>query len=102
MKENGKPVDLDSKSEGDGLAVELKPGPNTFEVPMSLDSSGAQRYEAVFEPDAASADGVSENKKGAASVLSPEKDAFLLSTKVGLKVEVSSALSRVAVLLWML
>ncbi len=68
VKENGKPVDLDLESEGDGLAVELKPGPNTFEVPMSLDSSGAQRYEAVFEPDAASADGIVENKKGAASV----------------------------------
>ncbi len=68
VKENGKPVDLDTTAAGDGLAVTLKPGPNTFEVPMSLDSSGAQRYEAVFEPDAASADGVVENKKGAASV----------------------------------
>ncbi|MDA0214095.1 MAG: hypothetical protein O2875_01880 [Planctomycetota bacterium] len=68
VKENGKPVDLDSKTPSEGLTVELKPGPNTFEVPISLDSSGAQRYEAVFEPDAASADGVSENKKGATSV----------------------------------
>ena len=68
VKENGKPVDLDSNTEGDGLAVVLKPGPNAIEVPMSLDSSGAQRYEAVFEPDAASADGIVENKKGAASV----------------------------------
>ncbi len=68
VKENGKPIDLDSTAAGDGLAVELKPGPNTFEVPMSLESSGAQRYEAVFEPDAASADGIAENKRGAATV----------------------------------
>ncbi|MSR43875.1 MAG: hypothetical protein EXS15_00740 [Phycisphaerales bacterium] len=68
VKENGIPVDLDSTASGDGLAVELKSGPNTFEVPMSLDSSGAQRYEAVFEPDAASADGVVENKKAAATI----------------------------------
>jgi len=65
LKENGKPVDLDSSMPGDGLAVELKAGPNTFEVPLSLDSSGVQQYEAVFEPDATSADGVPENKKAA-------------------------------------
>ena len=85
VNENGKPVDLDSKSEGDGLAVELKPGPNTFEVPMSLDSSGAQRYEAVFEPDAASADGVSENKKGAASVFVSGEGRILVVDQGGLE-----------------
>ncbi len=68
VKENGKPIDLDGSTAGDGLAVTLKAGPNAFEVPMSLDSSGAQRYEAVFEPDAASMDGVVENKRGAATV----------------------------------
>ncbi len=68
VKENGKPVDLDVDAAGDGLAVTLKAGPNTFEVPMSLDASGAQRYEAVFEPDAASQDGIVENKRGAATI----------------------------------
>jgi hypothetical protein len=85
VKENGKPIDLDTNSEGDGLAVELKPGPNTFEVPMSLDSGGAQRYEAVFEPDAASADGVSENKKGAASVFVSGEGRILVVDQGGLE-----------------
>ncbi len=83
VKENGKPIDLDSTTAGDGLVVQLKPGPNTFEVPMSLDSSGAQRYEAVFEPDAASTDGVVENKKGAASIFVSGEGRILVIDKDG-------------------
>ncbi|MSQ90245.1 MAG: hypothetical protein EXS01_02460 [Phycisphaerales bacterium] len=83
VKENGKPVDLDPSAAGDGLAVVLKPGPNTFEIPMSLDSSGAQRYEAVFEPDAASADGVVENKRGAATVFVSGDGRILVVDKDG-------------------
>ncbi|MSR70082.1 MAG: hypothetical protein EXS17_07045 [Phycisphaerales bacterium] len=83
VKENGKPVDLDSGAVGDGLAVTLNAGPNTFEVPMSLDSTGAQRYEAVFEPDAASMDGVVENKRGAATVFVSGEGRVLVVDKDG-------------------
>lgn len=68
LTENGRAVDLDSTSPGDGRRVTLVPGPNTIEVPLSLDSPGAQRYEAVFEPDEASADGIVQNKRGATTV----------------------------------
>lgn len=68
IKENGVAVDLDPDAPGDGRAIQLSAGPNAVEVPMSLDRSGAQRYEAVFEPDSASADGIVQNKRGAATV----------------------------------
>ncbi len=68
LKENGRSVDLDSADPGDGLAVTLRAGPNTIDIPISLDAPGAQRYEAVFEPDAGSSDGIIENKRGATTV----------------------------------
>ncbi len=68
LKENGKSIDLDSSVPGDGRAITLSSGPNTIEVPISLDHPGAQRYEAVFEPDADSHDGIIENKKGATTI----------------------------------
>ena len=68
LKENGRSVDLDPTAPGDGRAIELASGPNTIDVPVSMDAPGAQRFEAVFEPAAGSADGIVQNKRGATTV----------------------------------
>ena len=68
LTENGRRVDLDSAAPGEGRAIELSSGPNTVEIPVSVDRSGAQRYEAVFEPDEESRDGIVQNKRGATTV----------------------------------
>ena len=63
--ENDQPIDLDSASPGAGRRITLPAGPSTIEVPLSLDRSGARRFRALFEPDAATGDGVVENNRGA-------------------------------------
>jgi len=63
--ENDQPIDLDPASPGAGRRITLPAGPSTIEVPLSLDRSGARRFRALFEPDAASGDGVLENNRGA-------------------------------------
>jgi len=66
LKEGGRPVDLDPDAPGDGLAVELDPGPRTITVPYPLEGAGTRRFEAVFEPSDQAQDGVIENNRATA------------------------------------
>ncbi len=66
LRLNGRPVDLDPRGPGEGLAVKLDAGPNAFSVPLPLELSGAARLEAVFEPADAAFDAIVENDVGGA------------------------------------
>lgn len=50
LRDGGRPVDLDPESPGDGLAVDLEPGPRTISLPYPVEGAGTRRFEAVFEP----------------------------------------------------
>ncbi|MGA0285555.1 MAG: glutamine amidotransferase [Phycisphaerales bacterium] len=67
LRHDDRLVDLDPSGPGTGLPLMLEPGVNTFLVPVSLDRSGAHRFEAVFEPDEGAPDVVAENNRGAAA-----------------------------------
>lgn len=47
---NGTPIDLDPDSPALGVGVRLRPGSNTFEVPLGITRRGPQEITAVFEP----------------------------------------------------
>ena len=64
---NDQPLDLDAEAPGAGRRITLAAGPNTVEVPIALELAGAQRFRAVFEPDAACGDAIVENNAGAAT-----------------------------------
>lgn len=69
LRESGQPVDLDPASPGNGLAVELEPGPRTIVIPFPLGESGLHRFDAVFEPSDPSADGSLENNRASAMTM---------------------------------
>jgi uncharacterized membrane protein len=50
MMLNGEPIDLDPDAPGLGKVVRLDAGVNVETVPISVRSSGPQRFEAVYEP----------------------------------------------------
>jgi Ca-activated chloride channel family protein len=66
LSENGKPIDLDPDSPGDGLEVDLKAGPNLVNVPISFDELAVQRFEASIEPIGENVDAISENNRATA------------------------------------
>lgn len=66
LRQNGSPVDLDPLSPGESLSVDLEPGANLLAIPAVADGTGAQRFEARFEPDDATDDAVEANNVGAA------------------------------------
>jgi hypothetical protein len=67
LKMNGEPVDLNGEDEGEGMRVELKSGPATvLPVTLSLDSSGPQQFDAVFEPDNNADDEIDRNNSAVA------------------------------------
>ena len=66
LREGGRPVDLDPDSPGDGLVVELEPGPRSINVPFPLETAGTRRFEAVFEPADESQDAMVENNRSTA------------------------------------
>ncbi len=63
----GEPIDLNGDEPGVAKAVTLDAGTNVFPVPITVPSSGPQRFEAVFEPDGtqttASGDTLAENNR---------------------------------------
>lgn len=63
---NGETLDLAPGEPGEGFSVALEPGQNVITVPVPLDRSGPQQFEAVFEPDDAGADAIVENNRSVA------------------------------------
>ncbi len=68
---NGEPIDLDPADDSSlAKAIELPAGQRTILIPVTAVVSGAQRFEAIFEPDIAGGraigDTVAENNKGMA------------------------------------
>ena len=61
LRRNGRVVDLDPDSPGDGIAIKLEAGANPISIPATLDMGGAQRFTAVFEPSDPEADSLEEN-----------------------------------------
>jgi uncharacterized membrane protein len=66
LRDGGRPVDLDPDAPGDGLAVELEPGPRTISIPFPLEGAGTRRFEAVFEPADDLQDSMLENNRSTA------------------------------------
>jgi len=66
LRMNDVPIDLDPTEPGDGMRLELKPGPTVIPVPISFDEGGAQRFSATFTPDTPGDDAMLENNIGAA------------------------------------
>jgi hypothetical protein len=66
LRQNDRPIDLDPAGPGNGMLVELKPGPNVVSVPVSFDDGGAQRFDASFEAVDPASDVIVENNVGAA------------------------------------
>jgi uncharacterized membrane protein/Mg-chelatase subunit ChlD len=62
--ENDVPLVLDPQSGATQVEVKLPPGPTVLSFPISLDTGGAHRYEAIFTPDVPGSDGLVENNRG--------------------------------------
>ena len=56
---DGEPLDMNPDDPGNGLRVELEPGPMVIPVTISLDEPGPVQFNATFEPDDLSTDRVS-------------------------------------------
>ncbi|MDA1007534.1 MAG: VWA domain-containing protein [Planctomycetota bacterium] len=76
--QGGTPVDLDPASPGDGVAITLRPGSTTLELPVLLQNPGATRFRALFEPDADSGDGLHQNNVGSAIVFVGDEGRVLI------------------------
>ncbi|MCA9295818.1 MAG: response regulator, partial [Phycisphaerales bacterium] len=63
---NGERLDLNGAEPGESLPVTIEPGPNVIPLTLSLDDAGPQKFEAVFEPDDATADVISDNNRAMA------------------------------------
>lgn len=67
---DGQPLDLDPSSPALGAPVELNEGLNVMSVPVPATRSGAERFEAVFEPEVlagrVTGDSVAENNRSLA------------------------------------
>jgi Mg-chelatase subunit ChlD/uncharacterized membrane protein len=66
---------------GEAGRVTLEPGPQAFNFKRTLQSSGAHRFRAVFEPDEAGSDAIASNNEGQAfTVVSGEGKTLILTT----------------------
>ena len=63
LRRNDQSVDLDPSSPGDGVRIQLEPGVNTIPIPVSMDFSGAHRFQVDFEPDDPESDMLGENNR---------------------------------------
>jgi len=63
---DGRPVDLDASSEALSAPIDLEEGVNVRTVPVTIPGVGAQRFEAVFEPDDPGDDAFPENNRAGA------------------------------------
>ena len=59
--QNDEPLDLSPNEAGEGLHLDLAPGPRVINIPVSLDTGGAQRFRAEFTPDNSDLDRIIEN-----------------------------------------
>jgi len=62
--ENDAPIVLDPSSGSTRVEVDLPAGPTVLSFPISLETGGAHRFEAIFTPDDSSSDGLVENNLG--------------------------------------
>lgn len=78
----GKPVDLSTSAQGDGLRVELAPGINTIMLEVPLAGGRVHRFEAVYEPDnqadALSGDTIVQNNAAKAFTITPGQGSVLV------------------------
>ena len=61
--QNGVELDLSPGEESRSRRVELAPGTNAFSIPVSMERAGAQKFEAIFEPDDPEQDVLDENNR---------------------------------------
>ncbi|MCZ6612910.1 MAG: VWA domain-containing protein, partial [Planctomycetota bacterium] len=66
LRMNEQYLDLNGAEEGNALSVALEPGLTVIPVTISLESPGPVQFDAVFEADRASDDGVSMNNRAVA------------------------------------
>ena len=59
--QNDRPINLDPDSTSAGYVLDLEPGPRVINIPISLDSGGAQRFKAQFVPENPELDRIEEN-----------------------------------------
>ena len=62
--ENDEAIVLDPATGSSQVEIELPAGPTVLSFPISLDTGGAHRFEAIFTPNDALADGLIENNVG--------------------------------------
>ena len=62
--ENDVSLVLDPQSGAKLVDIELPAGPTVLSFPISLETGGAHRYEAIFTPDETGQDGLVENNRG--------------------------------------
>lgn len=74
---NDLPVDLDADSPGLGATIELIEGANTLSIPVTLTTTGPQRFEAFFEPIVAGDDAIPQNNSQSAVTFVAEKGRVL-------------------------
>jgi uncharacterized membrane protein len=63
LRRNDESIDLDPSAPGDGVRIRLEPGVNSIPIPVSMDFSGAHRFQVEFEPDDAESDMLGENNR---------------------------------------
>ncbi len=59
--QNDRPVDLNPDSADEGYSIRLEPGTRGINIPVSMDSGGAQRFRIQFDPDNPELDRIVEN-----------------------------------------
>ncbi len=75
--------------------VGLKPGTNTFFIKLPVNTAGTQTYEATFQPDDPSMDGIALNNKGSAfSFVGGSSPALLITSNPAYEAELVAALRR--------
>ncbi|HAW96296.1 MAG TPA: hypothetical protein DCX60_08470, partial [Phycisphaerales bacterium] len=62
--ENDEALILDPVSGASRIDIDLPAGPTVLSFPISLDTGGAHRFEAIFTPNDTVADGLMENNRG--------------------------------------
>ncbi len=66
LRAGGVPVDLSADAPGDAALVELDAGTNVITIPVALDRSGPQQFEAQFDPQTPSDDAIAQNNRAMA------------------------------------
>lgn len=85
--QNDEPIDLDPETDAIGVVVDLQAGLNPLTVQIPLTDDGAQRFEAVFEPETlatgALADAITQNNRAlGVTFVSGEGKVLVLSSRI--------------------